>query len=579
MSTPWGKTQAAPVMPCSLQDVMSEQLATELQHQEEKESLNAGETRTFQEILAAASENSAETTDDWLLAQMLQQEFDREHDQALKIEEKKFNGNNKVSISFENYRAVHPAYRDDEEDDEEVDQDEMENRKSAWDSPSPKFNKSGVAGKGKNITTKHDAVICGRRNASKIMDFGPEFHSGDGEGIDMKLSNKVYNRLKMHSLSETKRSQRLHEKKEFSTSEHVLDPRTKLLLYKMVNNETLESVGGSISSGKESVIYHAYGGSKEGVLLSHECAIKIYKTTLNEFKNRGAYVDGDHRFSRDEFKKNNPRKVIRIWGEKETANLNRMKKFGIPCPAVQVLNKHVLVMSFIGKDQIPAPKLKNAHLSVEDLEDAYEQVVKIMDTMQNKCALVHGDLSEYNLLWFEDKVWVIDVSQSVELTHPKAMEFLFRDCYNVCKFFKKAGVHNVKEPEKLFNQITGLNIKGKGAEFAAQVQRYDKEKSAELLAHQITMKEYAFDYYFEKSQQDRLLEEQEEEGEDLGEVLEERNDPFEYFYEKSLQDKADREEEAENSSENEEDDDDDDEVIEEELKNADERTMDRIKLG
>lgn len=56
-----------------------------------------------------------------------------------------------------------------------------------------------------------------------------------------------------------------------------------------------------------------------------------------------------------------------------------------------------------------------------------------MDTMQNKCALVHGDLSEYNLLWFEDKVWVIDVSQSVELTHPKAMEFLFRDCYNVCK--------------------------------------------------------------------------------------------------------------------------------------------------
>lgn len=61
-------------------------------------SLNAGETRTFQEILAAASESSAETTDDWLLAQMLQQEFDREHDQALKKEEKKFNGNNKGSI-------------------------------------------------------------------------------------------------------------------------------------------------------------------------------------------------------------------------------------------------------------------------------------------------------------------------------------------------------------------------------------------------------------------------------------------------------------------------------------------------
>lgn len=37
-----------------------------------------------------------------------------------------------MSISFENYRAVHPAYRDDDEEDEEVDQDEVENRKSAW---------------------------------------------------------------------------------------------------------------------------------------------------------------------------------------------------------------------------------------------------------------------------------------------------------------------------------------------------------------------------------------------------------------------------------------------------------------
>lgn len=66
-----------------------------------------------------------------------------------------------------------------------------------------------------------------------------------------------------------------------------------------------------------------------------------------------------------------------------------MKKFGIPCPAVQVLNKHVLVMSFIGKDQIPAPKLKDAPLSVEDLEDAYEQVVKVRLHFEvRKCAWI-----------------------------------------------------------------------------------------------------------------------------------------------------------------------------------------------
>ena len=50
------------------------------------------------------------------------------------------------------------------------------------------------------------------------MQFPPEFESGDGEGMDMQLPNKVYNKLKAHSLSETKRGTRHSEKKEHSTA-------------------------------------------------------------------------------------------------------------------------------------------------------------------------------------------------------------------------------------------------------------------------------------------------------------------------------------------------------------------------
>ena len=57
--------------------------------------------------------------------------------------------------------------------------------------------------------------------------------------------------------------------------------------------------------------------------LSSEVAIKVFKTTLTDFKNREKYVHGDHRFSKDDFKKQNPRRIIKMWAMKETANLNR----------------------------------------------------------------------------------------------------------------------------------------------------------------------------------------------------------------------------------------------------------------
>lgn len=501
-SSPWGKTTE--VIPCSLEDVMSEQLAGDLQQKENTglhmEAAIGTEVEPEIQELINASCSDGDTSSDVALARMLQIQYDKEYNQLLEAQEKHYNGTNKVTISYDNYVCPHPAFRDEEED-EPFDDDYVE--KSPWDAKAPAFNTQGYSGKGKNITTKHDAVLCGRKNASKMMNFPPEFVSGDGEGMDMQLPNHVYNKLKRHSDSENKRHQKLHEKKEHSTAEHAMDPKTRLILYKLVNNGTLDSVSGSVSTGKESVVYHAFGGSIKDKSLPTEVAIKVFKTTLNEFKTREKYVHGDHRFSKDDYKKQNPRKIIKMWAMKETANLNRMKKFNIPCPLVQLLKKHVLVMSFIGEDRVPAPKLKDARMSNADLEDAYSQVIAVLKKMYRECGLVHADLSEYNMLWWREKVWIIDVSQAVDITHPKAMEFLHRDCSNVCNFFTKNGVHNVLSAEKLFNKVTRLDIKGEGSDFLAQVQRYDKEKREELLATQKSCKSYPFDYFFEKSQRER----------------------------------------------------------------------------
>ena len=98
-----------------------------------------------------------------------------------------------------------------------------------------------------------------------------------------------------------------------------------------------------------------------------------------------------------------------------------------------VLKKHVLVMSFLGQDGQPAPKLKEAaeRMSEAELETAYSQVVEMMSQLYSQCHLVHADLSEYNILWWEKEAWFIDVSQAVEPIHPSGLDFLLRDCINV----------------------------------------------------------------------------------------------------------------------------------------------------
>uniref|UniRef100_A0A8B9GZS2 Serine/threonine-protein kinase RIO3 n=1 Tax=Astyanax mexicanus TaxID=7994 RepID=A0A8B9GZS2_ASTMX len=257
-------------------------------------------------------------------------------------------------------------------------------------------------------------------------------------------------------------------------SEQAVDSKTRLLMFKMVNAGILENINGCISTGKESVVFHADGGSFEEMIVPEECVLKVFKTTLNEFKNRDKYIKDDYRF-KDRFSKLNPRKIIRLWAEKEMHNLARMKKAGIPCPDVVILKKHILVMSFIGQNQVPAPKLKEANLSKEDLTKAYYQVVQTMQQLYKECNLVHADLSEYNMLWHDGQVWLIDVSQSVEPTHPHGLEFLFRDCRNVATFFQKSGVAEALSVYELFNTVSGLEIScDNEADFLAQIEALEK---------------------------------------------------------------------------------------------------------
>lgn len=269
-------------------------------------------------------------------------------------------------------------------------------------------------------------------------------------GLQQKYIHKISVSKYEYQEDESRRKDtsktRVKDKEERATVENVLDSRTKMILFKMLSRGTIAEIEGCISTGKEANVYFAshYEGRPR--------AVKIYKTSILTFKDRDKYVSGDFRF-RHGYCRKNPRKMVQTWAEKEFRNLSRIFREGIPCPEPVILRSHVLVMTFVGRNGIPAPLLKNADLPKDKYCELYLDCLTMMRDLYSKCKLIHADLSEYNVLYHEGKMVLIDVSQSVEPDHPHSMDFLRKDCTNMMDFFKKNGV-DVMNVRQMFDFIT-----------------------------------------------------------------------------------------------------------------------------
>ncbi|KAF0907947.1 hypothetical protein E2562_022333 [Oryza meyeriana var. granulata] len=265
-------------------------------------------------------------------------------------------------------------------------------------------------------------------------------------GMSNSVTTAIRDSIRETAIGKTRNT----EKADRATVEQAIDPRTRMVLFKMLNRGVFNNINGCISTGKEANVYHASKADGQ------ELAIKVYKTSVLVFKDRDRYVQGDYRF-RHGYCKHNPRKMVKTWAEKEMRNLLRVKAAGIRCPVPLLLRLHVLVMEFIGKGGWAAPRLKDAALSDDKLHISYFELITTMRTLYQKCKLVHGDLSEYNILYFEGHLYIIDVSQSVDLDHPSALDFLKEDCLHVTDFFKKRGVA-VMSVKELFNFVIDQTI-------------------------------------------------------------------------------------------------------------------------
>lgn len=210
--------------------------------------------------------------------------------------------------------------------------------------------------------------------------------------------------------------------------ENVLNHDTLMSLLKLEERGTLERIQGVLESGKESVVFLVEKPDGEKALA------KIYMNQAGGFRDMEEYLRGDKRFR--DFKSDR-RSVMKEWCRKEFSNLRKASKV-LRCPEAIAFQENVLVMEMIGRDGKPFPKLKE--VVPENPEEALDTVLQQMKELLQEEQLVHGDLSEYNVLINEEgeMVW-IDFSQGVHKTHPEASRLLERDVENITDFFGKHG--------------------------------------------------------------------------------------------------------------------------------------------
>ena len=248
------------------------------------------------------------------------------------------------------------------------------------------------------------------------------------EDLSRKLESKINKKL----ISKSKRKSLDDGFKKGKVINEVLDKPTVMTLYKMITDHVIAYVNGSVSAGKESLLFWAVDEKELDV------ALKIYLVSTSNFKKREPYIIGDPRFSNV---KKGTKNLDYLWAKKEFRNMSQCYDVGIPVPEPLFFTNNVLAMRFVGQHGIPAKSLLESNVNAKD----YGSAISLIHNLFHKAKLVHGDFSEYNIFKVNNDLIVFDLGSAVDLRHPNAQEFLKRDINNITRFFKKRGI-SVEDP-------------------------------------------------------------------------------------------------------------------------------------
>jgi RIO kinase 1 len=209
-------------------------------------------------------------------------------------------------------------------------------------------------------------------------------------------------------------------------------------LTRLIEEGIIDRVVGTLKSGKEANVYavEIEGG---------HCVAKVYKDVeLRTFKHRTAYTEGRVvRNSRDQRamqKRTNygKKKDDEAWRVAEVDAMYRLRAAGVRVPEPYHFVEDVLLMEFILDGAgTPAPRLSEAKIDRSEASLVLDQILKETVKML-AVGVVHGDLSEFNILMGADGPVIIDFPQWLDASkNQNARKLLIRDLDNLMNFLKR----------------------------------------------------------------------------------------------------------------------------------------------
>lgn len=225
----------------------------------------------------------------------------------------------------------------------------------------------------------------------------------------------------------------------------------------------ISDVLAKVKVGKEASVYLCRSGEQVSASL---LAAKVYRPRmLRSLKNDHLYRQG--RAVLDEsghpivdlgmLKALHKRSVygeqlqLRSWIAYEFRTLKTLLSAGADVPRPYEIGENAILMEFVGDEETPAPTLNGVDLEPSRAGQLYQRVVENLDLMLAN-DIIHGDLSAYNLLYWDGKLKMIDFPQVISpASHPLAWKIFNRDITRLCEYFTSQGVHT--DPAALARQL------------------------------------------------------------------------------------------------------------------------------